>query len=95
MNLDDEHIGVCIFFIYDENRGTETVLTFHTHPAVTAEATKHNKICKGCVKRQNNNKKHFSILMDSDFYEPIMILKSQSMLFSADECTVHIAHPIQ
>ncbi len=37
-------------------------------------------------------KKDFSILIDSQFYEPISIIKSQSVQFSFDEWTVQRVH---
>ncbi len=61
-------------FINDENRCTD------------------RRDSGGHDKQQNmiglNKKKDFSILIDSHFYEPISIIKYQSMQFSVDEWTV-------
>ncbi len=35
---------------------------------------------------------YFSILIESNFYEPISIIKSQSKLFSVDEWTLQGVH---
>ncbi len=49
----------------------------------------HHSDSGGHYKQQNmlglGKKNFFSILIDSHFYEPISIIKSQSMLFSVDE----------
>ncbi len=57
----------------------------------------HHSDSGGHYKQQNmlglgKKKNDSSILIDSHFYEPISIIKSQSMLFSVDEWTVQRVH---
>ncbi len=74
-------------FIYDEiNRDCIIFhVQHHTRRDSRGHYTQRNRLGLG------NKKNDLFILIDYNFYELISILKSQSMLFSFDECTAYIA----